>query len=99
LEADGPAAVRAADIFRPDVVLLDVGLPQMNGYEVVAELRKKVCTRESLIAAISGYGQREDVQKALAAGFDCHLTKPVDWKILSGIIEDFCRAPMRRAGY
>jgi two-component system CheB/CheR fusion protein len=99
LETDGPAAVRAADIFRPDVVLLDVGLPQMNGYEVVAELRKNVCTRESLIAAISGYGQREDVQKALAAGFDCHLTKPVDWKILSGIIEDFCRAPMRRAGY
>lgn len=84
---DGPTALATAAEFRPDLVLLDIGLPGMSGYEVAGRLRA-VCSKDRLvIAAVTGYGQDEDRLRAHAAGFDHHLTKPVDFARLQSVIE------------
>jgi CheY-like chemotaxis protein len=75
----GPAAVEAAREFRPSVVLCDLGLPGgMSGYDVARALRQDPATAPARLIAVSGYGQPEDQARARAAGFDLHLTKPVD---------------------
>lgn len=83
---DGVRALEVAQAFQPDVVLLDIGLPRMDGYEVAERLRLHPETRRSLLIAISGYGQDEDRQRAFAAGFDHHLIKPVDYETLKALI-------------
>ncbi len=75
---DGPAALKKAATFRPEAVLLDIGLPGLDGYQVAARLRSRRRTAKALLVALTGYGQEEDRSRALAAGFDHHLTKPVD---------------------
>jgi CheY-like chemotaxis protein len=75
---DGPEAIEAARAHRPEVVLLDIGLPGMDGYGVVGRLRADACCEGFLIIAVSGYGQPEDLRRSLAAVFDHHLVKPVD---------------------
>ena len=75
---DGLAAVEAALVFRPQVVLLDIGLPGMDGYEVADRLRSLDETKDAFLIALTGYGRTEDRIRALAGGFDYHLTKPVD---------------------
>ena len=74
---DGPAALEAATAWEPAVVLLDIGLPAMDGYQVARELRKREGGKELLIIAITGYGQGPDREKAVQAGFDHYLVKPV----------------------
>ncbi|AUX37954.1 MULTISPECIES: ATP-binding protein [Sorangium] len=74
---DGPAALEAARASKPELVLLDIGLPGMDGYEVVRRLRAEPELRGSYIAAVSGYGQDQDRRRSREAGFDAHLTKPV----------------------
>jgi CheY-like chemotaxis protein len=76
---DGKAAIEAARSHRPDVVLLDIGLPLMDGYQVAATLRRDEAFKETLIVAASGYGQDQDRRKSKEAGFDHHLTKPIDF--------------------
>ncbi len=78
LAHDGLSALKAVQDFNPDAVLLDVGLPGMNGYEVCRRLRALAGREQTLVIGISGYGQREDVAVARKAGFDYHLTKPAD---------------------
>ena len=75
---DGLAAVEAAENFRPDVILLDIGLPRLNGYEVCRRIRKQPWSKETLIIALTGWGQPEDRRRSQEAGFDHHLVKPVD---------------------
>jgi signal transduction histidine kinase/CheY-like chemotaxis protein len=75
---DGRAAVERAQAFHPDVVLLDIGLPVLNGYQVAEELRKSPETANSVIIAITGYGQSGDRERALQSGFDFHLVKPAE---------------------
>ncbi|MGZ9029974.1 MAG: hybrid sensor histidine kinase/response regulator [Burkholderiaceae bacterium] len=75
---DGRAAVERAQAFQPDVVLLDIGLPVLNGYQVAEELRKTPQTSHCVIIAITGYGQSSDREKALQSGFDFHLVKPAE---------------------
>jgi two-component system CheB/CheR fusion protein len=75
---DGPAALVTARTFHPEAVLLDIGLPGLDGYQVATRLRKQRRTAGSLLVALTGYGQEEDQQRSLHAGFDHHLTKPVD---------------------
>jgi PAS domain S-box-containing protein len=75
---DGPAALQAAPRFGPDVVLLDIGMPGMNGYEVAVRLRDQVAGQRALLVALTGWGQDDDRRRAMDAGFDHHLTKPVD---------------------
>src|SRR6516165_3656755 len=75
---DGLEAVQAAAKFRPDVVLLDIGLPQMNGYEAARHIRQQPWGRPMTLIAVTGWGQEEDRRRALEAGCDEHLSKPVD---------------------
>jgi two-component system CheB/CheR fusion protein len=74
---DGPAALETARSFQPEVVLLDIGLPGLDGYQVATRLRRRRRTAGSLLVALTGYGQEEDKLRAQDAGFDFHLTKPV----------------------
>ncbi len=79
----GPAGVEAARAFRPDVVVCDLGLPGgLSGYDVARALRQDPATASARLIALSGYGQAEDHAKSRAAGFDLHLTKPVDPTVL-----------------
>ena len=75
---DGETAIGRAVAFRPDVVLLDIGLPGMSGLDVAHTLRVLPATKDALLIALSGYGQAEDRQRSRDAGLDHHLTKPVD---------------------
>jgi CheY-like chemotaxis protein len=83
---DGPAAIELARTFRPDFVLLDIGLPGMDGYEVALALREGVLDPDARIIGISGYGQEADRRRSLAAGFDHHLVKPVELEVLIPLI-------------
>jgi signal transduction histidine kinase len=74
--------------FKPDVVLLDIGLPEMDGYEVARRLRELPSSKRPTIVALTGYGQSEDRARALAAGFDDHLVKPVDLDVLGRLLAD-----------
>ena len=82
----GPESIEAARVLSPEVILLDIGLPGMNGYEVAAKLRCEDCCRDAVIIAVSGYGQEEDRRRSREAGFDHHLVKPVDADVLVSII-------------
>jgi two-component system CheB/CheR fusion protein len=75
------ALQRAAD-FRPDVVLLDIGLPGMDGYEVAQKMRELPGLRDIRLVAVTGYGRSDDRLRARDAGFDDHLTKPVEFAVL-----------------
>jgi CheY-like chemotaxis protein len=75
---DGPAALAAARVQRPEVVLLDIGLPHMDGYEVASRLRHQPETQDAFLVAMTGFGQDEDRRRSQEAGFNCHLVKPVD---------------------
>jgi PAS domain S-box-containing protein len=83
---DGPAAVAAAREFRPEVVLLDIGLPGFDGYQVARRIRQEPSCARVVLIAVSGYGQEEDRRRALAAGFDRHLIKPVDVDALLALL-------------
>jgi signal transduction histidine kinase/CheY-like chemotaxis protein len=74
---DGAAALAEAARFQPQVVLLDIGMPDLNGYEVARELRTREATRSTVILALTGYGQPEDRARAAEAGFTDHLAKPI----------------------
>lgn len=75
---DGPSVLQAAQTYRPDVIVLDIGLPGMSGYEVARQLRALPDFGRTPLVAVTGYGQEEDRRSSAEAGFDCHLTKPVD---------------------
>lgn len=79
---DGLEAIETAATFRPDVVLLDIGLPKLNGYEACQRIREQPWSNGMVIVAITGWGQEEDRQKSQDAGFDAHLVKPVDYSVL-----------------
>ena len=83
---DGAAGLHAAHAFRPALILLDIGLPGMDGYEVIRRLRQDENAKGTRVIAISGYGQEEDRQRAFAAGFDDYLTKPVDQDTLMALL-------------
>ena len=85
---DGRSAIELATEFRPQVVVLDLGLPQVDGYEVSRRLRTLPDTRDALIIAVSGYGQDEDRRRSTQAGFDHHFIKPVDFQTLMGVLHE-----------
>ena len=90
---DGHAALDAARGFHPDVVLLDIGLPGMNGYDVARRLRVDPEVPALTLVALTGFGQDEDRRRASAAGFDHHLTKPVEYDALAELIGTTLRRP------
>jgi CheY-like chemotaxis protein len=83
---DGLEGLRVADQFRPEVILLDIGMPKLNGYETARRIRKKPWGQDVLLVALTGWGQEQDKRMALEAGFDHHLTKPVDSETLAKIL-------------
>ena len=84
---DGPTGLATASSFRPEVVLCDVGLPGgMDGYAVARACRADPGLRTCHLVALTGYGQAEDQRLALEAGFDRHLTKPVDLAVLERVL-------------
>jgi CheY-like chemotaxis protein len=83
---DGLEAVQATAAFRPRVVLLDIGLPRMNGYEAAKRIREQSGSDEVAIVALTGWGQEKDKQLASEAGFDHHLTKPVEPATLTNLL-------------
>lgn len=85
---DGLEAVAAAEAFQPDVILMDIGMPNMNGYAACSRIRELPCGRDMVIVAQTGWGQEADRQKALASGFDLHLTKPIDPAALEKVLVD-----------
>jgi len=82
---DGPQGIDAALRLEPDVALIDVGLPEIDGYEVARRIRAE-SRRDMLLVALTGYGLAEDRERALAAGFDLHLVKPVDFDRLFDVL-------------
>ncbi len=87
---DGREAIEAAGSFRPEVVLLDIGLPQMNGYEVARCIREQAWGKDMTLIALTGWTQEEDKRRSWEAGFDHHLTKPVNFAALEKLL---VRAP------
>jgi PAS domain S-box-containing protein len=83
---DGLSAIQAADANPPDIALLDLGMPEIDGLEVARRLRRKPPTAAALLVAVTGWGQEADRQRTLAAGFDHHLVKPVDAAVLRALI-------------
>jgi len=75
---DGEAALALADAAEPDVLLLDIGMPGRNGYEVAAEVRRRSWGDRAVLIAVTGWGHEDDRRRSLAAGFEAHFTKPVD---------------------
>ena len=83
---DGPTGVALAGETAPDVVLLDIGLPGLDGYEVARRVRALAGDRPVRIVAVTGYGQPEDRRRAFEAGFDAHVVKPVSAELLNQVI-------------
>jgi CheY-like chemotaxis protein len=83
---DGPQALRVAAEFDPELALLDIGLPVMDGYELAQHLRDRPGSRPLRLIAVTGYGQEADKQRTREARFDAHLVKPVDVDHLEGVI-------------
>ena len=82
---DGPTGIELARSHRPEVILLDIGLPGMDGYQVAGLLRREESCKDALIVAASGYGQEDDLRRSKEAGFDHHLVKPVDFDALMAL--------------
>ncbi|HXI38174.1 MAG TPA: response regulator, partial [Burkholderiales bacterium] len=83
---DGLEGVLAATEFDPQIVLLDIGMPRMNGYDAAREIRKRAPGTPPLILAMTGWGQDADKERAREAGFDGHLVKPVDPALLLQVV-------------
>lgn len=84
---DGNSAIEEARRTRPEIVLLDIGMPGADGHEVARRLREEVALKSSLLVALSGYCQESDRQRSREAGFDHHLAKPVDLSRLEGLLK------------
>ena len=88
---DGRAALELAEKFRPEVMLLDIGMPHMDGYEVAQRIRSRDWGRDAVLIAVTGWGQAKDRAMAAAAGFDEHFTKPLDPSQLARTLRNACR--------
>jgi CheY-like chemotaxis protein len=83
---DGLRAVETAEDFRPQVVLLDIGLPRLNGWDVARPLREKPWSKDMVLIALTGRAQESDRRRSRDAGFDHHLVKPVDLALLQRLL-------------
>ena len=85
---DGLAAVEAAGTFRPDVILLDIGMPKMNGYDACRAIRQQPWSEGMVIVALTGWGQEADRRRSADAGFDHHMVKPVEVDALTKLLAE-----------
>ena len=89
---DGLEAVEAAAMFRPDVVLLDIGLPKLNGYEAARKIREQPWGDAVVLIALTGWGQEADRRRSSEAGFNRHLVKPVEYSQLTKLLAELVPA-------
>jgi CheY-like chemotaxis protein len=94
----GRKAIEEARTFEPDVAILDIGLPDVSGYEVARELRKLLAGRPLYVVAMTGWGQPQDRAQAFAAGFDQHVLKPADSAKLQDVLKRVDRSRLTLAG-
>ena len=83
---DGLEAVNSAATFRPDVILLDIGLPKMNGYDACRRIREQPWGAQAVMVALTGWGRDQDTRRSREAGFDQHMVKPVDSAALERLL-------------
>jgi len=88
---DGKQAIAEAEKFLPDVALLDIGLPDVSGYDVARHVRGQPWGKEMMLIALTGWGQEEDKRQTKEAGFDQHIVKPVDPESLLKMLEGFSK--------
>jgi PAS domain S-box-containing protein len=93
---DGLEAVGAAAAFKPDMVLLDISLPKLSGYEAARRIREQEGGKDMLLVALTGWSQEEDRRRSREAGFDHHMNKPVDFDILKQLLTETHRKPSSR---
>ena len=94
---DGKSAIEIAESFRPDVLLLDIGMPELNGYEVARRVRALPWGADTTLVALTGWGQEDDRRRSQEAGFDAHLVKPVDHAQLMELLARTRGADRRRS--
>lgn len=85
---NGRDGLEAAETFHPDIALLDIGMPELNGYEMARHIRERLWGRRMTLIAVTGWGQEDDRRRAIAAGFDYHLRKPVDTDFLQALLKE-----------
>jgi CheY-like chemotaxis protein len=83
---DGLEAVKLAREFQPDVALLDLGMPKLDGYEAARSIREQSWGQDMMLVALTGWGQAEDKRRSREAGFDAHLVKPIDFDALEELV-------------
>jgi len=83
---DGLGAMEVAEAFRPELLLLDIGLPKLNGYEVARRIRQKSWGLDVILVALTGWGQDEDRRRSEEAGFNFHIVKPVELAALEQLL-------------
>lgn len=93
LAFDGLRAVEAAASYRPDLILMDIGLPKLDGCEAARRIRRLPGGRDALLVALTGSASPEDQDRTAAAGFDRHLVKPADLAELEQVLEQLCASP------
>lgn len=94
---DGAEATRIADEYEPQVALLDIGLPVMDGYELAGRLRGAPRGKQMRLVAVTGYGQDSDRLRATQAGFDAHLVKPVQLQVVADLIDSYRTDVIKRS--
>jgi PAS domain S-box-containing protein len=85
----GKQALQVGDEERPEIIVLDIGMPDMTGYETARHMRQTDWGKTALLLAVTGWGQKEDIQKAVDAGFNFHMTKPADPEKVEHLVKDF----------
>jgi CheY-like chemotaxis protein len=88
---DGQEAAEATEWFRPDVAFLDIGMPKLNGMQAARRIREHSWGKQMVLVAITGWGQEEDKRRSIEAGFDHHLTKPIDLAALETLLAGLSR--------
>jgi CheY-like chemotaxis protein len=86
---DGLSAIEVAEQFRPDIVLLDLGMPKLNGYETARRIRDQPWGKNMVLAALTGWGQEDDKRRTRDAGFDHHFVKPIEPAVLQKLLTEF----------
>jgi signal transduction histidine kinase/ActR/RegA family two-component response regulator len=94
----GVSALEVVEDFRPTIVLLDLGMPEMDGFAVARRIREKPESGNIVIVALTGLGQKADFERSIAAGFDSHLTKPADIRLLEALLRSLETSTLRAAG-
>ena len=92
---NGQEGIAVAELFLPDVILMDIGMPRMNGYEAARHIRRQAWGRDMLLVALTGWGQEQDRERTLEAGFNHHLVKPADPATIAELLADSPQGPAK----